>query len=40
MSLEGQKAPGFTLDGKVQRHWRPVQNAEEHPKDVLQFLQK
>ena len=27
-------------DGKVQRHWSPVQNAEEHPKDVLQFLQK
>jgi peroxiredoxin Q/BCP len=26
-------------DGKVLRHWNPVQNAEEHPKDVLQFLQ-
>jgi thioredoxin-dependent peroxiredoxin len=27
-------------DGKVQRHWNPVQNAEEHPNEVLQFLQK
>ena len=27
-------------DGKVERHWIPVQNAEEHPKEVLQFLQK
>ena len=27
-------------DGKVLRHWSPVQNAEEHPKEVLQFLQK
>jgi peroxiredoxin Q/BCP len=27
-------------DGKVLRQWNPVQNAEEHPKEVLQFLQK
>jgi peroxiredoxin Q/BCP len=27
-------------DGKVLRQWNPVQNAEEHPKEVLQFLQQ
>jgi peroxiredoxin Q/BCP len=27
-------------DGKVLRQWSPVQNAEEHPKEVLQFLQR
>ncbi|HEX9879672.1 MAG TPA: peroxiredoxin [Candidatus Binatia bacterium] len=27
-------------DGKVSRQWNPVQNAEEHPREVLQFLQK
>ena len=25
-------------DGKVLRHWTPVMNAEEHPREVLQFL--
>jgi thioredoxin-dependent peroxiredoxin len=25
-------------DGKVLRHWAPVTNAEEHPREVLQFL--
>ena len=27
-------------DGKVLRHWSPVQNAEAHPQEVLEFLQK
>ena len=27
-------------DGKVLRQWAPVANAEEHPREVLQFLQK
>jgi peroxiredoxin Q/BCP len=27
-------------DGRVVRQWNPVQNAEEHPKEVLQFLQR
>jgi peroxiredoxin Q/BCP len=27
-------------DGKVLRHWKPVQNAEAHPAEVLEFLQK
>jgi peroxiredoxin Q/BCP len=27
-------------DGKVLRHWSPVQNAEVHPQEVLEFLQK
>jgi peroxiredoxin Q/BCP len=25
-------------DGKIQRHWSPVQNAEAHPGEVLEFL--
>jgi peroxiredoxin Q/BCP len=27
-------------DGKVLRQWSPVQNAEAHPQEVLDFLQK
>jgi thioredoxin-dependent peroxiredoxin len=27
-------------DGKVLRHWNPVQNAEAHPQEVLDFLRK
>lgn len=27
-------------DGKVLRQWSPVQNAEAHPQEVLEFLQK
>jgi thioredoxin-dependent peroxiredoxin len=27
-------------DGKILRHWAPVQNAEAHPQEVLEFLQK
>jgi thioredoxin-dependent peroxiredoxin len=27
-------------DGKVLRHWSPVQNAEAHPQEVLEFLRK
>jgi len=27
-------------DGKVLRQWAPVANAEEHPREVLQFLRK
>lgn len=26
-------------DGKVLKHWSPVKNAEEHPAEVLAFLQ-
>jgi peroxiredoxin Q/BCP len=27
-------------DGKVLRHWSPVQNAESHPQEVLDFLNR
>ena len=43
-SLEGKKAPAFTLegsDGKKHsiKHWRKVPKAEAHPARVLEVLQ-
>jgi thioredoxin-dependent peroxiredoxin len=46
-NMEGKTVEGairstvvISPDGKVLRQWTPVTNAEEHPSEVLQFLEK